>query len=485
MKPSITSEFTPLKQVIVHTPGQEHNQIIPWEGDHALMGHYPRVFAELQRDHADLTQFIAQEIGDEGILQVRTLLEEIFANDDYRFRFNVIRDILHDQAETYIDHLQARGIKLQKYAASELVKDLIEGYPRKLVLNNHRLPNVIIPPRRELMWVRDSAAVIPQGVIINSMASPRRRSEPALLRAVFKYHPHFDPDSIFLDLVEYRRKIKDDNTWSGLQEHLYLEGGNIMVLSEEVIAIGVGRFENLYANRTTRAAFNLLIKRIFDLDKKNTLRRIYLVNIPDLRGFIHLDTTFNMVGPKAAIVMPYVFGYPDPGLGDTPRDVLQNFVRWLRQNMEQNRTDLSRIPAKSMFDFAGRVEVYDRDDIKKKKRIERMEQAAPYFLDQLVRDGLIDLNNITWIGGPMENYISPYEHLKVALFEQHNMAGNIFTVSPFRTIAYHRNPLTSNAMWATMRKSSSDAHVQMMSSNEMRTDNGGPHCLTLPILREA
>ncbi len=484
MKPSIKTEYNPLKKVIVHTPGQEHSQIIPWEGDHALMGHYPRVFAELQKDHKDLTTYIESEVGDEGILEVRGLLEEIFENDDYRYRFKILKDTLHNQAETYIDHLQARGIQLTRYPADALVKDLIEGYPRKLVLNNHRLPNVIIPPRRELMWVRDSAAVTPQGVVINAMASPRRRSEPALIRAIFKYHPMFDRDSIFLDMVELGRKLEGDNTWSGLHDHLYMEGGNIMVLSEEVIAIGVGRFENLYANRTTRAAFNLLIEHLFEADKSKKLQRVYLVNVPDLRGFIHLDTIFNMVGPKAAVVMPYVFGYPKPGLGDSPQEVLQHFVRWLRKNMEQNRTDLSRIPAQSMFEFAGRVEVYDRDDIKKKKRIDRLGQPAAYFLDQLVNDDLLDLNKVTWIGGPMEDYSTPYEHLKVALFEQHNMAGNVFTVAPFRTVAYHRNPLTANALWAKMRKSSEFAHVQMMSSNEIRTDNGGPHCLTLPLLRE-
>ena len=152
--------------------------------------------------------------------------------------------------------------------------------------------------------------------------------------------------------------------------------------------------------------------------------------------------------------------------------------------MGVNQTDLSRIPSRDVFDHAGKVEVYDRDYIKKQKRVVRLPQPARYFLDQLVEDGLLDMNNITWIGGPMENYVTPYEHLKVALFDQHNMAGNVFTVKPFRAVAYHRNVRTVEALQSKMSSLSPDAHLELMSSNEIRTDNGGPHCLTMPLLRE-
>ena len=53
MKPAIFSEYAPLSKVLIHTPGAEHEHVIPWEGDHPLMGANPRVFTELQRDHSD------------------------------------------------------------------------------------------------------------------------------------------------------------------------------------------------------------------------------------------------------------------------------------------------------------------------------------------------------------------------------------------------------------------------------------------------
>ncbi|MCI4668223.1 MAG: arginine deiminase family protein [Bacteroidia bacterium] len=483
MKPILNSEYNELEMVLVHTPGEEHNQLIPWDGDHALMGSYPRVYEELQNDHSQLKALLQKYVGKKNVLEFSTLLEEVFENEDYRYRFNILKDTLYGNAETYIDHLQARGIKLETYSPKELVRDLIEGYPRILNLNNHRLPQIIIPPKRELMWMRDSAAVTPVGMVICNMSNPRRKLETSLVRAAFKYHPMFDEDSIFLDMVEVTRKIKEDPAWSGLTDHLLLEGGNIMVLNEECIAIGVGRYENLYANRTTRAAFNLLVEKLFEADKSGKLKRIYMVHVPDLNGFIHLDMVFNMIGPKSAIVMPYIFGHPDPIVEISPKAVLQNFVHWLRRNMGENRTDMSKIPNKVMFEHAGKVEVYDRDYIKQKGSIVRLPHPSRYFLNQLFEDKILDPDSISWIGGPLKNYITPYEHLKVALFEQNNMAGNVMTVAPHKVISYQRSKITSDALLKDLKRRDEHAEVHLMSSNEIRTDNGGPHCLAMPLKR--
>ena len=58
--------------------------------------------------------------------------------------------------------------------------------------------------------------------------------------------------------------------------------------------------------------------------------------------------------------------------------------------------------------------------------------------------------DVAWIGGNMEDYVTPYEHLKVALFEQHNMAGNVFALSPYQLVAYHRNTTTLTNLKRTM-----------------------------------
>ncbi len=484
MKPVIKSEYNKLKKVLIHTPGAEHRQLIPWEGDHPLMGQYPRSYQELQRNHGDLKKFLMQECGDGNVYELTDLLMDLFADADYRQRYIILKDILEDNADTYADHLQSRGIGLENHEASNIAKDLIHGYPRKLILNNGRLPNLIIPPKREIMWVRDSSAVTPAGVVINSMASKRRHDEPGILRAIFKYHPMFDSDSIFLDLVDFNRKLRDDNTLSGLHHNYLLEGGNILVLNENTLAVGVGKYDWLYANRTTRLGFYKLVEALFAADKEKKIQRIYMVNVPDLRGFIHLDTVFNMFAPQSGIAMPYIFGHPDPSLTISATEVLKGFVKWLRYNMGKLQTDLSLIPTEDHFDYAGRCEVYDRDYIKQKGKVVRLPEKARYFFTQLQKDGLLDMNKMAWLGGPPDDYVNAFDHLKSALFEQHNMAGNIFCTAPHRAVTYHRNPITITALRSKMKEQNPDSFLAEMSSNEIRTDNGGPHCLTLPLLRE-
>ena len=484
MKPRITSEFKPLKKVMIHTPGAEHQQLIPWEGDHPLMGPDPHTFSELRRDHGWLKQYISQEIGEENVWELTQLLEEVFEPEDYHHRFKVLQDTLHRKADTYIDHLQSRGLRLRNYDPSELVKDLIQGYPRTLTLNNGRLPKIVIPPQREAMWIRDPVAVTPLGIVIGSMASSRRTMEPSLLRTVFKFHPMFDPDSIFLDMLAFQRKMEDDDTYCGFIEKYLFEGSNVIVISEDTLAIGVGQTDFFYNRRTTRQGFQLFVQKIFEADKEKKLARIYMVNFPDLKGFLHVDTVFNMMGPKSALVMPYIFGYPAPTSHFSAKEVLQHFVRWLRDTIGINRTDLSRIPTAEDFEHAGKVEVYDRDYIEKLGKVERLPQPSRYFLDQLVEDGWLDLNRVMWVGGEPDDYPSPYEHLKVALFDQANMAGSIFNTQPFHTIAYHRNPTTTSTMQTKMEQFSKNAHLELMSSNEIRTDDGGPRGLVLPLLRE-
>lgn len=484
MKPTLTSEFNPLKKVLLHTPGPEHKQLIPWDGDHVLMGSDPRAYQELQQDHAYLKNFISKEIGSENVLELKTLLEEIFEKENYHYRYKVLQDTLHTMADTYIDHLQSRGIHLQSYQPAEIVKDLILGYPRSLTLNNGRLPNILIPPQREIMWMRDPAAVTPAGVMISSMARPRRQMEPQLLRTVFKYHPMFDPDTIFLDMVEFFREMNDDPTWSGISNKYLIEGGDVMVLSEDTLAIGVGKDEYIYSDRTSRQGFLLFVEKLLAADKKKKIKRIYQVNVPDLKGFIHLDTVFTMLGPKSAIAMPYIFGQPKPsGLSDA-KLVLQQFVNWLRKNMGAKRTDLSRIPSAEDFENTGKVEVYDRAYIEKRGKIERTPEHSRYFLDQLVHDGILDSDKIVWIGGNPDDYHSPYEHLMTALFDQHNMAGNIFATQPFHVVAYARNPVTNHILQNHLYNMDPNAHVEFMSSNELRTDDGGPRCLVMPLERE-
>jgi arginine deiminase len=37
MEIKVTSEYGPLKKVLIHTPGMEHENSLPWEGEYPLL----------------------------------------------------------------------------------------------------------------------------------------------------------------------------------------------------------------------------------------------------------------------------------------------------------------------------------------------------------------------------------------------------------------------------------------------------------------
>ena len=79
------------KKVLIHSPGEEHRQLIPWEGDHDLMGPNPRAYEQLQKDHQDLKDFLTKEIKAENIFELKDLLEEIFESAGERKREMILK----------------------------------------------------------------------------------------------------------------------------------------------------------------------------------------------------------------------------------------------------------------------------------------------------------------------------------------------------------------------------------------------------------
>ena len=66
--------------------------------------------------------------------------------------------------------------------------------------------------------------------------------------------------------------------------HMPLEGGDVLVLSDRVIAVGCSQ-------RTSAAAVDYLAQR-FLADDEQGQRRLLVVGIPEQRACMHLDTVF-------------------------------------------------------------------------------------------------------------------------------------------------------------------------------------------------
>ena len=113
------------------------------------------------------------------------------------------------------------------------------------------------------------------------MATPARLREPLVSGAVFEHHPRFArPDGIFW-FHEFRAAWGKNVSYARMRPHI--EGGDVLVLREDLLAIG-------YSERTEETT----IERLSEALKKagSAVRHIIVMAIPHERSYMHLDTLF-------------------------------------------------------------------------------------------------------------------------------------------------------------------------------------------------
>ena len=122
-----------------------------------------------------------------------------------------------------------------------------------------------------LYFTRDPFACIGNGVSINKMYSVTRSRETIFGEYIFKYHP------TFCSTPKYYSRYEDVN----------IEGGDIMVLNNHVLIVGVSQ-------RTCAEAVERLAKNLF-FNNETDFDTVLAFTIPNARTFMHLDTVFTQL----------------------------------------------------------------------------------------------------------------------------------------------------------------------------------------------
>src|SRR4051794_41330313 len=100
----------------------------------------------------------------------------------------------------------------------------------------------VIRPLPNLMFTRDSAVWLDHGVAVTQLAMPARRRESAITGAIYRHHPRFAGTELLYG--------------GSLADQAWLEGGDVLVLAQGVLAIGVGQ-------RTSPAGVEAVAERPF------------------------------------------------------------------------------------------------------------------------------------------------------------------------------------------------------------------------------
>lgn len=282
-----TSEVGRLRKVMLHRPGLELENLMPEYLDRLLFDDIPYL-KEAQREHdafADclrkagvevvyLEDLVAQSITDEGVRKalIRQFLDESGVEDRGTW----------DSLEAYFADLNN----------AELVAAMMAGVRKsQLRRQSGRLSDHLsaaegdypfaVDPMPNLYFTRDPFATIGTGVSIHKMHTVTRNRETLFGKFIFEHHPEY----------------KNAPRWYDRSRSSSLEGGDILVLSPEVLAVGISQ-------RTEGSSIDQLAETV--LSQSRTFKKVLAFNIPKTRSFMHLDTVFTMVDRDKFTVHPNI-----------------------------------------------------------------------------------------------------------------------------------------------------------------------------------
>lgn len=286
---NIYSEIGKLNRVMLHRLGREVEGLVPDNFERLLFDDIPYLKkAQFEHDcFADLLRVNGVEV-----VYLQEEVEKALADKEVRARF--VSEFLN---ESELSSPYAKDA-ITEYLMAMPVSDMVEHCMRGILKSeiSVKAPNTLLgitkehypyytDPMPNLYFTRDPGACIGNGVSIHRMSTVARRRESLMLKYVFEFDKDLMPDGTAL-------WYEHDDTDS-------VEGGDILVLSPEIVAIGLSQ-------RTSAGAISKLAERI--LSSENSFKKIIVLDIPKCRAFMHLDTVFTMVDYDKFTIHPEIEG---------------------------------------------------------------------------------------------------------------------------------------------------------------------------------
>ncbi len=273
----VKSEIGKLKKVMLHRPGQELEHLVPEDLERLLFDDIP--YLKTAKIEHDMFAEIMRGQGVE-VVYLEDLTAEVLKNPEKKEQF--VREFIaeggasaakvRDQLYDYLINIEDEKELVLKTMSGIRASELNVKMSCPLVSLVKKESQFLLDPIPNLYFTRDPFACIGNGVSLNRMYSRTRRRETLYGKYILKYHPDFAGKVPF-----YYDRTMD----------FAIEGGDILNLSNKVIAIGISQ-------RTTPEAIELLAQNIF-ADETSEIDTILALDIPAVRAFMHLDTVCTQV----------------------------------------------------------------------------------------------------------------------------------------------------------------------------------------------
>jgi len=263
---------------MVHSPGPEVEAMTPKEAEADLYNDIIPLSA--MRSEFDVLKAFLGKVAD--VLELKDLLAEVLSDAGNRYEF------LDGLAQ--LCPIRSRMEELMAMGPPELARVVIEGLPALpgSLAGTLSPRSFSLRPLPNAYFMRDSAAVMRDWAISSATAYDVRLVESIVTRFLFRRHPDFHAKGLLIDGPRERSR------------YITIEGGDIVVLSSTVLAVGVS--ERTTADSVERLASNAAMAFGEDMT-------VFAVVLPRERACIHLDMVFTALDRDAALVYaPMVTG---------------------------------------------------------------------------------------------------------------------------------------------------------------------------------
>ncbi|RYY53849.1 MAG: amidinotransferase [Chitinophagaceae bacterium] len=298
-KISVSSEIGTLRRVLVHSPDSGLGKVVPSKAQDWLFEDIVHLDTIRRKEYDYYVKLLLYFLDPE---KIRGRLAEI---DDPANKFNFYKP---DHDEFY----QSDKVVELQWLLGEILKD--QAIREKLVASVCAIENcsyelqdrlagidgktlakifisgttddkeMLFPPIPNFIFTRDVGIVINDYILLNKPAKKARTREALLIKYIFYNHPVFDG---------YRNRIIELPNIShhfllpreGDDKKVTLEGGDIMVVNQDHLLIGI-------SERTSVEAAHQCIRILFE---KKIVKKISVIRIPKKRDYMHIDTIFTQV----------------------------------------------------------------------------------------------------------------------------------------------------------------------------------------------
>ncbi len=474
MKISVTSEIGTLKRLLVHSPDSGLGKVVPSKAQDWLFEDIVHLDTIRKNEYDFYTKILLYFLDPEKIKGKLAAIDEVSANRNFYkpeekdfFRSDKVIELQWLLAEILtIDDIKSKLVAsvcaiegcsylmqktLMEYNSTDLAKTFISG------TSNEK--NLLFAPIPNFIFTRDIGITIKDHILLNKPAKKARTREALLARYIFFNHSFFENyRNNIIELSDTSHHFllpKEDD-----DRKITLEGGDIMVVSDNHLLVGV-------SERTSSEAAVKITNTIFQM---GLMEKVTIVKIPKKRDYMHIDTVFTQVKRDVWVM-----------LGNFSRKAVKH----------ENESAVERI-----------LEIKKEEKIKI-LQFQRKSPENPISFESL-EDLLVDISkNDLHCKNEVKFIFSGNNEFPYSAREQWTDSCNLLALKEGIVLGYDRNDKTTEAFrqagfniidvkdllqqleaGTTTVEALKDTFI-LMPSAELSRARGGFHCMSMPLWRSS